>query len=55
MVLTDLDAARATSEAADIAHAAASGSTALVRAGDDADLAGADVVVITAGVSLKPG
>lgn len=55
VVLTELDAARATSEAADIAHAAAFGSTALVRAGDDADLAGADVVVITAGVSLKPG
>lgn len=55
VVLTDLDTARAASEAADIAHAAAFDSTAMVRAGDYADLAGADVVVITAGVSLKPG
>lgn len=55
VVLIDLDAARAASEAADISHAAAFGSTALVHAGGYADLAGADVVVVTAGVSLKPG
>ena len=55
VVLVDLDAARAASEAADIAHAASFGSTALVRAGDYAELTGADVVVITAGASLKPG
>lgn len=55
VVLLDLDAARAASEAADISHAAAFGSTALVRSGTDEDLVGSDVVVITAGVSLKPG
>jgi L-lactate dehydrogenase len=55
IVLVDLDGARARSEAADIAHAAAFGGSALVRAGDYADLAGAQVVVVTAGTSLKPG
>jgi L-lactate dehydrogenase len=55
VVLVDLDAARARSEAADIAHAAAFGQAALVRAGDYAELAGAAVVVVTAGTSLKPG
>ena len=55
VVLLDTDTARAESEAADIAHAAAFGSTALIGAGSDADMAGADVVVITAGASLKPG
>jgi L-lactate dehydrogenase len=55
VVLVDLDRARAESEAADIAHAAAFGSPAFVRAGDYADLAAAQVVVVTAGTSLKPG
>ncbi|MBO1074681.1 lactate/malate family dehydrogenase [Roseomonas marmotae] len=55
VVLVDLDRARAESEAADISHAAAFGSPALVRAGDYADLDGSQVVVITAGTSLKPG
>lgn len=55
VVLVDLDHARAASEATDIAHAAAFGAHAQVRAGDYADLAGAQVVVITAGTSLKPG
>lgn len=55
IVLVDLDQARARSEAQDIAHAAAFGGTAQIRAGDYADLAGAQVVVITAGTSLKPG
>lgn len=56
VVLLDMDQARARSEAADIAHAAAFGSPALIRAaGDYADLAGAQVVVVTAGTSLKPG
>jgi len=55
VVLVDLDHARAVSEAADIAHAAAFGAHAQIRAGDHADLAGAQVVVITAGTSLKPG
>jgi len=55
VILTDVDEARAVSEAADIAHAAAFAGGAQLRAGSDADLAGADVVVITAGVSLQPG
>ncbi|RVT91596.1 L-lactate dehydrogenase [Rhodovarius crocodyli] len=55
VVLVDLDRARADSEAADIAHAAAFARAGLVRGGDYADLAGADVVVITAGANLKPG
>ncbi|MBE9605461.1 L-lactate dehydrogenase [Acetobacteraceae bacterium H6797] len=55
IVLVDLDRARAEGEAADIAHAAAFGHAPVVRAGGYAALAGAAVVVITAGVSLKPG
>ncbi|MBR0652443.1 L-lactate dehydrogenase [Roseomonas terrae] len=55
VVLTDIDTARAVSEAADIAHAAAFASTAQIGPGSYQDLAGADVVVITAGASLKPG
>jgi L-lactate dehydrogenase len=55
IVLVDLDSARAAGEAADIGHAAAFGTAARVQEGDYADLAGADVVVLTAGASLKPG
>jgi len=55
ILLVDLDEARARSEAADIAHAAAFASPAHVTAGGYADLAGAQVVVVTAGTSLKPG
>jgi L-lactate dehydrogenase len=55
IVLVDLDHARARSEASDIAHAAAFGNAAQISAGEYTDLAGADVVVITAGTSLKPG
>ncbi|MFH5926672.1 lactate/malate family dehydrogenase [Roseomonas xinghualingensis] len=55
VVLVDMNQARARSEAADISHAAAFGSPAFVRAGDYADLAAAQVVVVTAGTSLKPG
>ena len=55
IVLVDLDHARARSEASDIAHAAAFGGAAQISAGTYADLAGAAVVVVTAGTSLKPG
>ena len=55
IVLVDANAARAAGEAADIAHAAAFGTSARVTEGGYSDLAGADVVVITAGASLKPG
>ncbi|MCQ4159421.1 L-lactate dehydrogenase [Roseomonas sp. GC11] len=55
IVLVDLDPARAAGEAADIGHAAAFGTAARVREGGYADLAGAALVVVTAGASLKPG
>ncbi|EFH11909.1 L-lactate dehydrogenase [Teichococcus cervicalis] len=55
IVLVDLDLARAAGEAADIGHAAAFGTSARVREGSYAELAGADLVVVTAGASLKPG
>ena len=55
LVLIDQDPARAASEASDIAHAAAFGPAAQVVAGDYADLAGAQLVVISAGHSLAPG
>ncbi|ONG50220.1 L-lactate dehydrogenase [Pseudoroseomonas deserti] len=55
IVLVDLDEARAAGEAADIGHAAAFGSAARVQHGTYEDLEGAQVVVITAGASLKPG
>ncbi len=55
IVLIDKDEARARSEAADIAHAAAFGRSVDVRSGTWDDLKGAAVIIITAGVSLKPG
>ena len=55
IVLVDQNEARAAGEAADIGHAAAFGAAARVTEGDYGDLAGASVVVITAGASLKPG
>jgi L-lactate dehydrogenase len=55
LILVDQDAARAASEASDIGHAAAFGPAAQVASGDYADLAGAQLVVIAAGASLKPG
>ncbi|MFT3779274.1 MAG: L-lactate dehydrogenase [Ottowia sp.] len=55
VVLVDMNAARAASEAADIGHAAAFGPAARVVEGGYGDLAGASVVVITAGASLQPG
>ena len=55
IVLVDQNTARAAGEAADIGHAAAFGASARISEGSYADLAGASVVVITAGASLKPG
>ena len=55
IVLVDQNTARAAGEAADIGHAAAFGASARISEGSYADLAGAAVVVITAGASLKPG
>jgi L-lactate dehydrogenase len=55
VILVDLDRARAEAEAQDIAHAAAFGIGWHVRAGGFEDLSESDLVVITAGASLKPG
>jgi len=55
IVLIDRDATRARSEAQDIQHAAAFGHTCVVRAGDFADLAAAEAVIIAAGVAQRPG
>jgi L-lactate dehydrogenase len=55
IVLVDLDRARAAAEAADISHAVPFAHALNVRAGDYADLAGSRVVIVTAGVSQRPG
>lgn len=55
IVLVDLNAARATAEADDIRHAVPFAHALDVRAGSYADLAGANVVVLCAGVGQKPG
>lgn len=55
VILIDIDQARAEAEALDISHAATLNRAWKIRAGSYQDLAGADLVVITAGVSLKPG
>lgn len=55
IVLVDLNRARAEAEANDIYHAVPFAHPLNVRAGDYADLAGARVVVIAAGVAQKPG
>ena len=55
IVLIDLDTGRARAEAEDIAHAVPFASSAMVRAGDYDDLAGADVVILACGVGQKPG
>lgn len=55
IVLFDLNKKRAQAEADDILHAAPFAHAMQVRPGEYADLAGSRVVVITAGVSQKPG
>jgi L-lactate dehydrogenase len=55
IVLLDHNAARAQAEAEDISHAVPFARPVTVRAGDYADLAGAGVVILAAGVSQKPG
>lgn len=55
IVLVDANAERATAEAEDIEHATPFTSIAQVRAAGYDALAGADVVVIAAGVSQRPG
>ncbi len=56
LVLVDIDRKRAEGEAMDLNHGLAfSGSHMKIRAGDYADCADADIVVICAGVAQKPG
>lgn len=55
IVLLDLNAARAKAEADDISHATPFSNPTHIYAGDYADLAGSQVVVISAGVGQKPG
>jgi L-lactate dehydrogenase len=55
IVLVDLNKARAEAEANDIHHAVPFAHPLSIRAGDYADLTGARVVVIAAGVAQKPG
>ncbi|MEZ5866155.1 MAG: hypothetical protein R3D25_19550 [Geminicoccaceae bacterium] len=55
IVLVDQDAKRALAEAEDILHATPFAHSVRVRAGDYADLAGAAIVIIAAGVSQRPG
>jgi L-lactate dehydrogenase len=55
IVLVDLNRARAEAEANDIYHAVPFAHPLTVRAGDYADLVGAQVVVIAGGVAQKPG
>jgi L-lactate dehydrogenase len=55
VVLIDQNPKRAIAEAEDILHATPFAHITRVRAGDYADLAGAGVVIIAAGVSQRPG
>jgi L-lactate dehydrogenase len=55
VTLVDVDERRASAEAADIAHVTPFSSPVRVTAGPTADLAGASVVVVTAGSSQRPG
>lgn len=55
IVLADVNKEKAMAEALDISHALPFAGYCNVRAGDYADLEGADVIIITAGVNQKPG
>ena len=55
IVLIDADHERAIGEAMDISHGLPFGGTVRVEAGDYSDCAGADIVIISAGVAQKPG
>lgn len=55
IVLVDRNQALAAAQAEDISHAVPFASATLVRAGAYADLAGAGIVVLAAGVNQKPG
>jgi L-lactate dehydrogenase len=55
LVLIDADRERAEGEAMDLSHAVPLSNPVRIWAGDYADCAGADVVVITAGTGQRPG
>lgn len=55
IVLVDLNKERAAAEAADLLHAVPFAHPLKIRSGDYEDLAGARVVLITAGVGQRPG
>jgi len=55
IVLVDIDRKRAEAEANDLSHAVPFAHPLTVKAGDYADLVGAQVVVIAGGVAQKPG
>jgi len=55
IILVDINPARASAEAEDIGHAVPFAHPTVVEAGTYADLAGAEVVVLSAGVSQAPG
>ncbi len=55
VVLVDANGALAAAQAQDIAHAVPFARATMVRHGSYAELAGAGVIVLTAGVSQKPG
>ncbi len=55
IVLVDIQPHRAQAEAEDVLHAVPFSHPLVVRAGDYPDLAGARVVVLTAGVAQRPG
>ena len=55
IVLVDKNPARSAAEADDLFHAVPFAEPLTVRAGEYADLAGCQVVIITAGVNQKPG
>jgi L-lactate dehydrogenase len=55
IVMIDVNKQRASAEAADISHAVPFTQPTAISSGDYADLAGAGIVVIAAGVNQKPG
>ncbi|HET7791815.1 MAG TPA: lactate dehydrogenase [Rhizobacter sp.] len=55
IVIVDIERVRAEAQALDLAHATAFWGHERVRAGEFSDAQGADVIVITAGVGVRPG
>jgi L-lactate dehydrogenase len=55
IVLVDINRKRAEAEADDIYHAVPFAHAMEIRAGDYADLVGSRIVILTAGVSMRPG